>query len=84
MFVGYNPHDPPSDPAWIVIIAHARGISTWYAHMQPRRPDGVYQGARVAAGQVIGYAGNTGRSTGVHLHWVVEVNGTPVDPRRYT
>ena len=52
--------------------------------MQPRLPAGVRAGATVSRGQVVGYAGNTGKSTGVHLHWQVELNGTPVNPRRFT
>jgi murein DD-endopeptidase MepM/ murein hydrolase activator NlpD len=83
VFVGWNPYDPPSDPAWIVIIAHSGDLQTWYAHMQPKKPSGIYTGANVAAGQVIGYEGNTGNSTGAHLHWGVERNGIFVNPRLF-
>lgn len=81
LFAGYNPYDPPSDPAWIVIIAHSSSVQTWYAHMQPRRP--VKAGDMVTAGQIIGYEGNTGRSTGAHLDWRVMRNGQFVNPRLY-
>lgn len=80
VYVGWNWADG-SDPAWIVIIAHSGSLRTWYAHMQPKRPVSV--GERVKKGQVIGYEGNTGRSTGAHLHWGVERNGSFVNPRLF-
>ena len=61
-----------------MIIAHSQGLSTWYAHMQSRYK--VRAGQRVSQGQVIGYEGNTGHSTGAHLHWMVEFNGNFVNP----
>jgi murein DD-endopeptidase MepM/ murein hydrolase activator NlpD len=69
------------DPAWIVIIAHSQALETWYAHMQPNCP--APAGSTVQAGQVIGHEGNTGHSTGAHLHWAVMFNGTFVDPRLF-
>jgi murein DD-endopeptidase MepM/ murein hydrolase activator NlpD len=83
VFVGYNPYDPPGDRAWIVTIDHGDGLVTWYAHLRPVRPAGIWAGGRVDAGDVIGYEGNTGRSTGYHLHWAVQRNGAFVNPRRY-
>lgn len=80
-FIGYNPYDDPDDPAWIVVMGHAGNLDTWYAHLQPRYAPGVRRGSRVVRGQIIGYMGNTGYSTGVHLHWEVHRGGTPVDPR---
>jgi murein DD-endopeptidase MepM/ murein hydrolase activator NlpD len=80
VYVGWNYADG-SDPAWIVVIAHSASLQTWYAHMQPRRPVSV--GQRVKAGQVIGYEGNTGNSTGAHLHWMVELNGVWKNPRLF-
>ena len=82
-FIGYNPYDSPSDPAWIVIIAHSEHLQTWYGHLQPRFPDGVAAGAVVTKGQVIGYEGNTGNSTGPHLHWAVMLSGSFVNPRLF-
>jgi murein DD-endopeptidase MepM/ murein hydrolase activator NlpD len=79
-YVGWNWADG-ADPAWIVIIAHSGSLETWYAHMQPRYP--VSQGQWVNAGQVIGYEGNTGHSTGAHLHWAVRRDGIFVNPRLY-
>lgn len=81
VYVGWNYADGP-DPAWIVIIAHSSNLTTWYAHMQPRYP--VRAGQIVSKGQVIGYEGSTGRSTGAHLHWAVRYNGNFVDPRLFT
>ena len=79
-YIGWNWADG-SDPAWIVIIAHSGSLETWYAHMQPRYP--VSLGEWVNAGQVLGYEGNTGHSTGAHLHWAVRQNGIFVNPRLF-
>jgi murein DD-endopeptidase MepM/ murein hydrolase activator NlpD len=81
LFAGYNPYDDPRDPAWIVIIAHSDSVQTWYAHLQPRRPVAV--GSLVHAGDVIGYEGSTGRSTGAHLDWRVRRGGEFVNPRLF-
>jgi murein DD-endopeptidase MepM/ murein hydrolase activator NlpD len=56
-----------------VRILHADGSMALYAHLQPETAQ-VRPGARVRAGQVIGAVGNTGFSTGPHLHFVVQVN----------
>ncbi|HEX7948788.1 MAG TPA: peptidoglycan DD-metalloendopeptidase family protein [Candidatus Limnocylindrales bacterium] len=82
VYVGWNYADG-ADPAWIVIIAHSQSLQTWYAHMAPTRPPGIRTGSRVSKGQVIGYEGNTGRSTGAHLHWAAYSNGRFVNPRLY-
>ncbi|MBP0617962.1 M23 family metallopeptidase [Jiella mangrovi] len=62
-------------------IKHANGYETVYAH-QSGIAKGIKPGARVRQGQVIGYVGSTGLSTGNHLHFEVHVNGKPVDPMR--
>ncbi len=81
VYVGWNYADG-ADPAWIVIIAHSSSLTTWYAHLQARYP--IRAGQVVTKGQVIGYEGNTGHSTGAHLHWMVELNGTFVNPKLFT
>jgi murein DD-endopeptidase MepM/ murein hydrolase activator NlpD len=81
-YVGWNYGDG-YDPAWIVVIAHAQNLQTWYAHMKPLAPNGISQGAAVKQGQVVGWEGNTGNSTGCHLHWMVEMNGTFRNPREF-
>jgi murein DD-endopeptidase MepM/ murein hydrolase activator NlpD len=62
-----------------VRIQHANGYKTSYAHMQ-RFAAGISEGVRVTQGQLIGYLGNTGLSSGPHLHYEVLINNRPVDP----
>ena len=64
-----------------VKIDHGNGISTLYAHMKSDLR--VSAGQSVSQGQQIGTMGTTGSSTGVHLHFEVHKNGTPVNPRNY-
>lgn len=61
-------------------IRHNSGLKTAYAHMKGYAK-GLSPGSRVKQGQVIGYIGTTGRSTGPHLHYEVMVNGVQVNPR---
>ncbi|MGE7204588.1 M23 family metallopeptidase [Sphingomonas sp. NPDC019816] len=61
-----------------VKLAHGGGIASGYGHMSRFV---VRSGARVKQGQVIGYVGSTGMSTGPHLHWEVWKNGATVNPR---
>ncbi len=60
-------------------IKHAGGYQTGYLHLRGYAK-GITQGARVSQGQLIGYVGSTGTSTGPHLDYRVWKNGTPVDP----
>ena len=64
----------------LVVLDNGGGIATAYAH-QSRLA--VSAGQSVSQGQVIGYVGSTGFSTGPHLHFEVRVNGSPVDPMGY-
>lgn len=63
-----------------VEVDHGGGIVTKYAHMQRFA---VKQGQWVKRGEVLGYIGMTGRTTGPHLHYEVRLNGAPVNPKRY-
>lgn len=63
-----------------VVLSHGDGFSTLYAHMSKRA---VKVGDVVSQGQVIGYVGSTGRSTGPHLHFEVRINGQRTDALKY-
>ncbi len=63
-----------------VILSHPSGYQTWYAHLNKAE---TTQGATVAQGEMIGRMGNTGYSTGTHLHFSVFKNGSPVDPMTF-
>ncbi len=71
----------PWDSVWGVGISHGAGISSWYWHMRAQVV--VFPGQEVVAGDVIGYEGNTGNSTGCHLHLSVRDNGWWENPRDY-
>lgn len=60
------------------IVRHANGYISSYSH-QSGIAKGIKEGVRVAQGQIIGFVGSTGRSTGSHLHYELTVNGTRVD-----
>jgi murein DD-endopeptidase MepM/ murein hydrolase activator NlpD len=64
----------------LTVIDHGGGIATAYGHQSSLAAG---NGAFVAQGQVIGYVGSTGHSTGPHLHFEVRVNGVPQDPLGY-
>ena len=63
-----------------VVIDHGYGYKTVYAHLQKISVD---DGQKVKRGEVIGTLGNTGRSTGAHLHYEVKLNNRTVDPINY-
>lgn len=64
----------------LVVVDHGFGITTWYAHLSAFS---AIAGARVKRGEVVGYTGISGRSTGPHVHYEVRVNNAPVNPWRY-
>ena len=64
----------------LVVLDHGNGLATAYGHQSSIA---VANGQTVAQGQVVGYVGSTGHSTGPHLHFEVRVNGAPVDPLGY-
>lgn len=61
-------------------IEHGHGVVTRYAHLSGFA---VSEGQAVTSGEIIGYVGRSGRSTGAHLHYEVRVNGGPVNPMKY-
>lgn len=65
-----------------VIIAHGNGIASLYGHLDHFAP-GLKPGTPVSQGQVIGYEGTTGASTGPHLHFEMRLNGQPTNPANY-
>ena len=65
----------------LIVLRHTNGYETYYAH-QRAFAKGIAPGIRVHQGQVIGYVGSTGLSTGPHLHFEIRINSQPVDPLR--
>ena len=65
---------------WVIFLEHQDGSQTRYAHMSAMA---VVAGDYVAQGQVIGYVGSTGASTGPHVHFEIRINKTAVDPMLY-
>ncbi len=63
-----------------VVVNHGNGIQTLYGHLSGFA---VTSGQQVSRGQVIGYVGMSGRTTGPHLHYEVRIHSTPVNPYRY-
>ncbi len=64
----------------LIKISHGANLSTRYGHLKMAA---VKKGQVVTRGELIGYAGSTGRSTGPHLHYEVRLGGVPVSPLRY-
>ncbi len=65
------------DYGHVVVIRHNNGLETLYGHLSKRK---VKEGDKVEAGEVIGLGGNTGRSTGSHLHFEARYKGEPINP----
>ncbi len=63
-----------------ITVSHGNGYETTFAHLSKRL---VRRGEKITKGQVIGLLGNTGRSTGSHLHYEVRYFGKPVNPMKY-
>lgn len=72
--VSYDPHGYGN----CVILKHRNGMETRYAHLSSPL---VAEGQRIAAGDAVALSGNSGNSTGPHLHFETRVLGIPVDPR---
>ena len=65
---------------YAILVYHGGGVATYYAHLSGFA---VSVGQYVQRGQVIGYVGNTGFTTGYHLHFEVRINGNPQNPANY-
>lgn len=68
-----------SDYGYVVLIRHYNGLETLYAHFDQLL---AYPGKPVRSGEIIGLSGNTGRSTGPHLHFEVRFKGEKIDPNK--
>jgi murein DD-endopeptidase MepM/ murein hydrolase activator NlpD len=64
----------------MIQIDHGNGVSTRFGHLSGLT---VADGQNVLKGQVIGYVGLSGRSTGPHLHYEVRIHDTPVNPHKF-
>lgn len=64
----------------MIVINHGGGYETWYTQLSDYE---VKQGAKVKRGDAVGYVGNSGLSTGTHLHYEVRKDGKPVNPQEY-
>ncbi len=83
LWVGYETDVPKKDANYYVMIAVSDHVVTILGHLQPKSPLRIKVGASVTAGQTIGWEGDTGNSTGPHLHWGVFLDGTPQNPRYF-
>lgn len=67
-----------------VVVDHGGGMVSKYFHLKYGSiPAGICKGVTVKAGDTLGFMGNTGDSTGAHLHFQLEQDGTPIDPKPY-
>jgi len=64
----------------LIVIDHGLGITTWYGHLSRFA---TRSGTRVRLGDIIGYEGRSGHTTGTHLHYELRINNTPINPLRY-
>jgi murein DD-endopeptidase MepM/ murein hydrolase activator NlpD len=64
----------------LIVVDHGFGLSTWYGHLSGYA---TQVGAQVKRGQLIGYVGNSGRSTAPHVHYEVRIYNNPINPWRY-
>jgi murein DD-endopeptidase MepM/ murein hydrolase activator NlpD len=64
----------------LVVIDHGFGVTSWYGHLSSLN---VTVGQQINRGEVIGFVGVSGRTTGPHVHYEVRINGAPVNPMRY-
>jgi murein DD-endopeptidase MepM/ murein hydrolase activator NlpD len=71
---------PQAQDGNMIKVDHGHGIMTSYSHLSKFA---TKLGSRVKKGDILGYVGTTGRSTGYHLHYAVFLNKIPVNPRRY-
>lgn len=65
-----------------IVIKHKNGLKSYYLHLNGFAKN-LKKGSKIEDGQIIGYLGNTGRSTGPHLHFSMKKNGRWVNPRHY-
>jgi murein DD-endopeptidase MepM/ murein hydrolase activator NlpD len=63
-----------------VVVDHGHGVETLYAHLSGFA---VITGQEVHRGDILGYVGSSGHSTGPHLHYEVRIHDTPVNPSKY-
>lgn len=64
----------------VAVVDHGGGITTWYAHLSKFR---TYRGQAIQRGDILGYSGSSGRSTGPHLHYEVRLWDAPLNPWRF-
>ncbi|NBT94930.1 MAG: hypothetical protein EBT47_08010 [Chloroflexi bacterium] len=78
------PGQPSASYGMMVVVAHGPTLATLYAHLDNRgMPPVVKEGQVVRRGQVLGYIGMTGLTSGPHVHFEVLVNDQPINPRKY-
>ena len=64
----------------LIVLKHGTKYETWYAHLKGFT---IKKGQNIKAGQLIGYVGNTGKSTAAHLHFEIRKDGEKVNPNEY-